>query len=203
MIIIAIRQTSPGRMTVELDDGRDIKSTLGVVTDMRLFSGRELDEDEVEELQTASKRAITRDRSVEMLSRRAYSHAEIQKKLVDKGEDEDTARYCADWLEERGLIDDESYAEAVARHYAAKGYGAGRVRVELSRRGISRELWDGAVDAMPEDTTKIDKFIASRLKDTNDRDEIRRVSQALMRRGYSWDDIRDALERRRTEIYED
>lgn len=203
MIIIAIRQTSPGRMTVELDDGRDIKSTLGVVTDMRLFSGRELDEDEVEELQTASKRAITRDRAVEMLSRRAYSHAEIQKKLIDKGEDEDTARYCADWLEERGLIDDESYAEAVARHYAAKGYGAGRVRAELSRRGISRELWDGAVDAMPEDTAKIDKFIASRLKDTNDRDEIRRVSQALMRRGYSWDDIRDALERRRTEIYED
>lgn len=203
MIIIAIRQTSPGRMTVELDDGRDIKSTLGVVTDMRLFSGRELNDDEVEELQTASKRAITRDRAIEMLSRRAYSHAEIQKKLIDKGEDEDTARYCADWLVERGLIDDESYAEAVARHYAAKGYGAGRVRAELNRRGISRELWDSAVDAMPEDTTKIDKFIASRLKDTNDRDEIRRVSQALMRRGYSWDDIRDALERRRTEIYED
>lgn len=203
MIIIAIRQTSPGRMTVELDDGRDIKSTLGVVTDMRLFSGRELNDDEVEELQTASKRAITRDRAIEMLSRRAYSHAEIQKKLIDKGEDEDTASYCADWLVERGLIDDESYAEAVARHYAAKGYGAGRVRAELNRRGISRELWDSAVDAMPEDTTKIDKFIASRLKDTNDRDEIRRVSQALMRRGYSWDDIRDALERRRTEIYED
>lgn len=203
MTIIAIRQTSPGRMTVELDDGRDIKSTLGVVTDMRLFSGRELDEDEVEALETASRRAITRERAVEMLSRRQYSHTELQKKLIDKGEDEDTARYCADWLEEHGLINDESYAEAVARHYAAKGYGAGRVRAELSRRGISRELWDGAVDAMPEDTSKIDRFIASRLSDTNDRDEVRRVSQALMRRGYSWDDIRDALERRRTEIYED
>lgn len=203
MIIIAIRQTSPGRMTVELDDGRDIKSTLGVVTDMRLFSGRELDEDEVEALEAASRRAITRERAVEMLSRRQYSHAELQKKLIDKGEDEDTARYCADWLEEHGLINDESYAEAVARHYAAKGYGAGRVRAELSRRGISRELWDGAVDAMPEDTSKIDRFIASRLSDTNDRDEVRRVSQALMRRGYSWGDIRDALERRRTEIYED
>lgn len=190
-------------MTVELDDGRDIKSTLGVVTDMRLFSGRELDEAELDELETASRRTITRERAVELLSRRQYSHAEIQKKLIDKGEDEDTARYCADWLEEHGLINDESYAEAVARHYAAKGYGAGRVRAELSRRGISRELWDGAVDAMPEDTSKIDRFIASRLSDTNDRDEVRRVSQALMRRGYSWDDIRDALERRRTEIYED
>ena len=79
------------------------------------------------------------------------------------------------------------------------------MRAELSRRGIERELWDGAIGAMPENEDKIDKFIASRLHDPEDRDEVRKLSNALYRRGYSWDEIRRALERHRAEaeIYED
>lgn len=205
MLISDIRQTSPGRLTVRLEDGTEIKTTLGVVTDLRLYSGRELDESAVEELKTASVRALARERAIEMLSRRAMSRAEMRRKLIEKGEDEDTAEHVTAWLCDHALIDDESCAAAVARHYAAKGYGAGRVRAELSRRGIERELWDGAIGAMPENEDKIDKFIASRLHDPEDRDEVRKLSNALYRRGYSWDEIRRALERHRAEaeIYED
>jgi regulatory protein len=203
MLISDIRQTSPGRMTVGLDNGSEIKTTLGVVTDLRLFSGRELDEEELETLKTASVRALARERAIEMLSRRSMSRAEMVKKLIEKGEDEDTAEYCADWLVEHSLIDDESYAAAVARHYAAKGYGAGRVRAELGRRGISRELWENALSSMPENDDKIDRFISARLTDPDDRDAVRKISQALFRRGYSWDEIRSALERHRAEIQED
>ncbi len=203
MLISDIRQTSPGRMTVGLDNGSEIKTTLGVVTDLRLFSGRELDEEELEALKTASVRALARERAIEMLSRRSMSRAEMVKKLIEKGEDEDTAEYCADWLVEHSLIDDESYAAAVARHYAAKGYGAGRVRAELGRRGISRELWEDALASMPENDDKIDRFISARLTDPDDRDAVRKISQALFRRGYSWDEIRSALERHRAEIQED
>lgn len=197
MQITDIHQTSPGRLTVTLAGGDEIKSTLGVVTDMRLYSGREMDPAAVSELKSASLRALARERALEYLSRRPMSCAELKKKLIEKGEDEDVAEYCVGWLSEHGLIDDESYAAAVARHYAAKGYGPGRVRTELSRRGIARELWDGALDAMPENVDKLDRFISSRLYDPDDRDEVRRVSQALFRRGYSWDEIRRALERHR------
>lgn len=197
MQITDIHQTSPGRLTVTLAGGDEIKSTLGVVTDMRLYSGREMDPAAVSELKSASLRALARERALEYLSRRPMSCAELKKKLIEKGEDEDVAEYCVGWLSEHGLIDDESYAAAIARHYAAKGYGPGRVRTELSRRGIARELWDGALDAMPENVDKLDRFISSRLHDPDDRDEVRRVSQALFRRGYSWDEIRRALERHR------
>lgn len=197
MQITDIHQTSPGRLTVTLAGGDEIKSTLGVVTDMRLYSGREMDPAAVSELKSASLRALARERALEYLSRRPMSCAELKKKLIEKGEDEDVAEYCVGWLSEHGLIDDESYAAAVARHYAAKGYGPGRVRTELSRRGIARELWDGVLDAMPENVDKLDRFISSRLHDPDDRDEVRRVSQALFRRGYSWDEIRRALERHR------
>ena len=51
MLITAIKQTSPGQLTVTLEDEREIKTTLGVVTELRLFSGRELDEGALEELE--------------------------------------------------------------------------------------------------------------------------------------------------------
>lgn len=203
MLITAIRQTSHGRMTIALDDGSEIKSTLGVVTDLRLYSGRELDAQDIEQLKQASERALTLEKALEMLSRRAMSRAELVKKLADKGVDEDTVEYCGTWLVEHSLIDEESYAAAVARHYAGKGYGAGRVRAELSRRGIARDLWDDALDAMQQNDDKIDKFISSRLHNPEDRDEVRKLSQALFRRGFSWDEIREALERHRADIYED
>ena len=48
---------------------------------------------------------------------------------------------------------------------------------------------------MPVNESKIDKFISARLKDPEDREQVRKVSAALFRRGHSWEEIRAALER--------
>ena len=168
-----------------------------MITDLRLYSGRELDEEELKALRAASASALARNRAMELLSRRPMSEKELVDKLIRKGEDQETAADCA-----RCFLDDESYAAAVARHYAAKGYGPGRVRAELSRRGVDRELWDDTIQAMPENTDKLDRFIAARLTDPEDRDQIRKVSAALCRRGYSWEEIRSALRRFNAETEE-
>ena len=203
MIITALRRASADRVTVELEDGSEIKSSLGVVTDWRLFSGKTLDEEELALLRRDSSRSLARDRALELISRRQMSQKEVRDKLTQKGVDEDAADYSVSWLSDHGFLNDESYAAAVARHYAARGYGAGRVRSELSRRGVSRELWDEAVENMPESDSKLDRLLAARLKDPTDRDQIRKVSAALYRRGYSWEEIRTALRRYTDEIIED
>ena len=136
MIISSIKRNSPGGLSVILEDGEEIKTTLGVVTDLRLFSGRDLDEAALEDLRLASRRALARDRALAIVSQRQMSRRELGAKLRDKGVDEETAAWCVDWITEHGFIDEEAYAAAIARHYAAKGYGEGRVRQELMRRGI-------------------------------------------------------------------
>ncbi len=203
MIISSIKRNSPGGLSVILEDGEEIKTTLGVVTDLRLFSGRDLDEAALEDLRLASRRALARDRALAIVSQRQMSRRELGGKLRDKGVDEETAAWCVDWITEHGFIDEESYAAAIARHYAAKGYGEGRVRQELMRRGIPRELFDDAFAAMPEGDEKLDRFIAARLRDPDDRDEVRKLSAALYRRGYSGEEIREALRRHKAELYED
>ena len=203
MIITALRQTSTDRVTVGLEDGNEIRSSLGVVTDLRLFTGKDLDEEELAALRRDSSRSLARDKALELISRRLMSRREIREKLLQKGADEDAAEYSADWLQEHGFLNDESYAAAVARHYAAKGYGAGRVRSELSRRGVDRELWEEAVEQMPAAEEKLHKFIAARLKDPHDREQLRKIGAALFRRGYSWEEIRTALRRYSDEFLEE
>ena len=203
MVVTALRQSSPGRFLVEFDGGAALRSTLEAVTDARLYVGMELDEEAFEELKRSSSKALDRQKALEMLSRRPYSRRELKDKLLRRGTDEQSVDECISWLDEHGFLDDGEYAGAVARHYSAKGYGAGRVKTELRRRGIERELADETLAELPENTDKIDAYIARRLSDPKDRDSVRKIGAALFRRGYSWEEIRAALRRFDTETEED
>ena len=203
MVVTAIKQSSPGRFVVEFDGGETLRSTLEAVTDARLYVGMELDEEAFEALKRSTSKALDRQKALEMLSRRPYSRRELKDKLLRRGTDEQSVEDCIAWLDEHGFLDDGEYAGAVARHYTAKGYGAGRVKSELRRRGIERELADETLEALPENTEKIDAYIARRLNDPKDRDSVRKIGAALFRRGDSWEEIRAALRRFDTETEED
>ena len=72
----------------------------------------------------------------------------------------------------------------------------GRVRQELQKRGISRELWDDALSQLPPQGNAIDDFLRRRFRGAKpDQKELKRATDALLRRGHSWSDIRSALER--------
>ena len=145
-----------------------------------------------------------KERALALLDKRDYSRAELLKKLLEKGEDEAEATAAVDRLAELGFVDDARYAPIVVRHYAAKGYGARRVRQELARRGIPRELWDEAMAQMPAQDDTIDRLLRSRLRGVEaDRAALKRASDFLLRKGYGWDEIQSALARYHANIEED
>ena len=129
--------------------------------------------------------------------KRPHSEKEVRDKLREKGvspEDIETViALCIDYR----FIDDAEYAGMIVRHYAAGGYGPGRIRTELNRRGIPKELWDEAMEEFPEGTETVDRLLAARLRgrDASDRKERDKAANALFRKGYSWDSIRAALAR--------
>ena len=142
-----------------------------------------------------------KERALAMLDRRDYSRAELLKKLVEKGEDEMEAAAAVERLAELGFVDDARYAPIIVRHYAAKGYGPQRVRQELQRRGIPKELWDEAMELMPEQDDTIDRLLRSRLKsEFPDRAELKKAQDFLLRKGYGWEEIKSAIDRYNSEI---
>lgn len=195
MILCSLKQKSPERVTLILENGEELPSTLGVVTELRLFAGKDLDEEDLKLLRDKTALAKARDHALLLLSQRMHSQKELRDKLIRKGETAEAAEAAIDWLADHGYLDDESFAKSVVRHYSQKGYGAQRIRSELSRRGISREHWDGALEELAEPDGQIDIFLQKRLKDRNDRKEVQKLSAALLRRGYSWEEIRAAFQR--------
>lgn len=193
MKLVEIKQTSPERFTLIFDDGSQIKSSLGVITERFLHSGMELSDSAYGELCSASSLSLAKARALRIINTRPMSRKEMYDRLKDKGETPENAELCADWLCDMGLINDRSYAGSVVRHYAAKGYGAARIKQELRRHGLSRELWAEALEELPEQDTYIDRFLRSRLSDPENRAQVKKVSDALFRRGYSWEQIKHAL----------
>ena len=202
MIIASIRQTAHERVIVTLEDGSEVVSTPGAVSELMLYSGKPITEEDLIRLKALTIRSLALEKAIDVLSRRRMSAKELRRKLTEKGMDAETAEYCVSRLQSLGYIDDEAYAAAVVRHYSGKGYGQSRIRAELAHRGVDRDYWETALEEMPENTEKIDRFIETHLTDPDDRDQVRKVSAALYRRGYSWDEIRAAIRRYSSEFEE-
>ena len=135
-------------------------------------------------------------RALRLLEKRDYSEAELAAKLVEKGDDPDSARAAAARMAELGFVNDENYAGMVVRHYAAKGYGRARIREELRRRRVPRELWDAALLELPEQTDTVERLLAAKLRGrAPEGDDLRRACAALIRRGFSWEEVSSAAKR--------
>ena len=145
-------------------------------------------------IQGDSEQSRSRARAIRILGSRQLSSREIEKRLVNKGEAEDTAQKTVQWLESIGAVNDAEYAEAVVRHYSLKGYGLARIRDELYKRGIPRDLWDEAISCIEDADAEnaATEFIWKKLKGGTDKNDMLRVTNALCKRGYSYDEARTA-----------
>jgi len=193
-------QRKQGRVLVQLEDDSILRLSQEELLRFGLFEGMELDP---ESLACELAAVRTKSTAVGMIGRRALSKKELEQRLTKKGASEENAREAADWLEEIGAVDDAAYAAMVVRHYGGKGYGPARVREELHRKGVPRELWDEALQEMPPSADVLDRLIQKKCSgDLSDPKELKRVSDGLLRRGFGWGEVKAAL-RRYAEIGED
>ena len=198
---MVIRELKPsqrveGRWLAVLEDGSILRLGEGEVIGFSLYAGKELTEEQAQSLLDCARRSALKEKALNLLSRKPQSRRELERKLKEwEAGEEETAAICGR-MEELGYLNDESYAALVVRHYGAKGYGEKKLRDELYRRGVPRDLWDAALEQADNPADAIDAFVAKKLAGKSpDRKELEKVSAALLRRGYSWSDIRDALSR--------
>ena len=190
-----------GRVLVFLEDGACLKITEQELLDFRLRSGDELDGEALERLKSAAGASSTKAAAADLIGRRAMSRRDLEKKLREKGASEADARYAAEWMEAIGAIDDGAYAAALVRHYGGMGYGPARVREKLYEKGVPRELWDDALAELPEDGGQVDAFLQSKLRGRRpDEKEKRRLTNALLRRGFPWGEVKAAWRRMGEEL---
>ena len=222
-------QHKQGRWLVWLDDASLVRVGEGDVVSLGLYAGKELSDAEGEALAAAGERSRLMERAVGLLAQRPMSRKELLDKLctpprpkrekypydkLDDGPDPallqaqrealwERAEGVADRLTELGLLNDEEYGRMVVRHYAAKGYGPRKLRDELYRRGVPRSLWEDALEEREPDGDQVLALARQKLRGAEPtRENLKKVSDYLARRGYGWDEISSALDRIREEEWE-
>ncbi len=154
-----------------------------------------IDEEELTELECSvnSRRAFLN--GMNLLSRRAHSKKELITKLSQKYPKE-AAQSAVDRLEELRLIDDKAFAELYAQElYERKKYSPNRIEQELKLKGITSEIANETVKSLDKDDfNRIILLLSSKYRNKlSDEKNIKRTINGLMRMGYSYSDIKKAL----------
>ena len=182
------------RVLVYLEGGDLLRITESELLRFGLYVGLDIGPETVVQLHKCGARSETRVRAANMVSARPLSKRELARRLVQKGAAADDADAAVEYLENIGALDDAAFAAMLVRHYSAQGFGTARLRDELYRRGVPRELWDAALAETPDIQETLARVIASKTKGKplNEK-EAKRLADTLLRRGFSWSEVRSAL----------
>ena len=165
------------------------------VEDFGLYSGKELSDEEMENLQVSAGQMSAKMRAVRIVSDSSITKRDLEQRLVHKGETEEQAKEAVRWMSDLNLLDDSRVAEQVVQRCISHGYGLQRAKQALYEKKVPKQYWDAALAGYPDQLEKVEEFLRSRLGDMDDQREVKRAIDALLRRGHSYAVIRKGLNR--------
>ncbi len=182
-----------GRYYISFEDGSSLRLYRQTMEDFALYPGMELSQEALERLQSDAGAMSAKMRAVRIVAASNVSKKDLQQRLVRKGEDPRQAQEAVAWMEDLHLVDDRETARQVVSHAIARGYGLARAKQALYEKMIPREYWEEALEDYPDQLDTILSFLRSRLGDQRDPKQVKRATDALLRRGHSYGVIRQAL----------
>lgn len=186
-----------------LDDGQQLWLHADLVAEEGLCRGDSLDAEQIAALKYKAAEHRAFEYALYLLERRGFSYRELYDKLMGaKNAQEDAVEAALERLTRIGLLDDARYAQQLARHYVeGKRYGIRRAAFEMKRHGLTQNDVDDAL-AEYDDPERISAMLlellqkkyARYLTDPDDRKSVEKVTAALVRRGFTFQQVRYALE---------
>jgi regulatory protein len=151
----------------------------------------------------ADPEAVARAIVLRQLGMAPRSRAQLEKKLRERGCDDEVAKRVLDRMTEVGLIDDEAYAEMLVRSkQASRGLARRALAHELRKHGIDDDLAEEALGEVgaAQERAKAEELVAKKLRTMHGLSpdvQARRLAGMLARKGYpgdiAWPVVRDAV----------
>ncbi|MDR2655826.1 MAG: recombination regulator RecX [Oscillospiraceae bacterium] len=203
MELTSIKKTKKGRYALFIEGEFAFSVSAEQLFSENIRAGNEYGAAELSAMLDASQELFAKEYAMKLLSARRYTKARLLEKLCPLVK-EDAARRAAGRLEELGLLDDEDYAEKLASDcYRLRNYGKARVIQALVQKGIDRESARKTAENLEPDAFAaiyglLERKYGSALLEAESKAEFfkarSRVSGALSRLGYGFDDIKKALD---------
>lgn len=159
--------------------------------------GSVVDDDRLHDLIEKSEYKRAKEKALWLLSQRDYFRKKLTEKLKAEASEDVCEKVC-ERMEEVGLLNDESYAKRLSHDLIhIKRLSTRGALYKLLEKGIDRELAEEVLSEFDTDPVEqlveiIERKYSDKLADEKLR---RRTVAALQRLGYSWSDIKAAIEK--------
>ncbi len=193
MKILSIKRGKKHLDHIILEDGTELSLDSDLCDAKKLFPGCDISDPEALTYESDYIRA--KSRALWYLSRSDHSEKALKEKLIAAGFDPEACREAVSRMAELGLVDDESYARRLAEYLSASGSSKREIAFKLSQKGIPSDI---VKDIISQDETdekeKLLHLIETKYKNRlSGEKEIEKVFAALIRKGFSYSDVRSAL----------
>jgi len=198
---IDVQARNPRRVNVFLDGAFAFALSMEVATQANLQPGVALSDQNIAGLVAEGKWQKLYDATLNFLSYRPRSEDEVRRYLSRRQTPPDLSARLIARLTESRLLDDEAFARYWVENREAFSPRSGRaLRAELRSKGVDDSTIASAIEGDDSDAAYRAAQKKARPLSTADRDTFRRkLLSFLMRRGFSYDTAREAVNRVWTE----
>lgn len=187
-----------------LDDEYQITTDIDFWAEHYFKDGTEITQEEWESLTDSIyyKKAV--DKCYDLLSRRDHSVKELKTKLL-RTVDEKNADKAIEKMLELGYLDDEKYARNLVKYLAqTRNMSKNHIKQEMFKRGIPNEIIIFVMEDYEFDNVScvVDLILTKYRNKLNNEDGNKKVIASLMRKGFSYSDIKNAFYRIENEEYD-
>lgn len=197
MHVLTFKLSSKGKVHISVDGEYKMTVDKDFPLLLKYYENNKIGDEELAELEAAvnSRRAF--NKAVDLLSRRDHSEGELVEKLKQRDIDESAALSAVEKLKDYGYLDDRRFAKGYAAELQRlKGFGKRRIIQELYRKKVSRDIIDEVLEEMEFSDEELVEIIKRKyLRYLVDEKGVKKTVNALIRRGYSYGEIKSALER--------
>jgi len=185
--ITAIRsRRGSKRREIELDGSPWCAVPLPVLNALAIASGDVVDPDDITARIAELEPTAARERAIRLLAYRDRSQSEMRARLSEDGYTQQTVDATLDWLLDTGLLDDERFAEQLARTLViGRHYGRTRSLQKLRRAGLSDDDALQALDEIAPPESERERAVTLARSLYRGGDSVDRLAARLVRRGFA------------------
>ena len=179
-----------------IDNEYKITTDIDFWAENYIKDGTEIDEDEWQELVTKINYRKAVNKCYDLLSRRDHSVKELKTKLL-RTVDENSAGLAINRMLELGYLDDEKYAEKLLEHLVNnKNMSRSFIKKEMFKRGVPADIISDIMqDAEIDNVSSVKDLILTKYRNKlSAEDGKEKVIASLMRKGFSYSDIKSAFD---------
>lgn len=199
MEITSLKKYKGTTYEVELDSERKLYLHIDIIVDFGLKTGMTVEREQLRKIIAASNFRRAYQYALYCLDYRDYSAEDLFEKLMKTYKSEAVCLAVVRKLAKAGIIDDQRYAEKLARKLVeTKKFGYHRALREMKSKGLDEDTAVEALekygDLFAENLAQlIEKKHSRYLTDSGDRKNIEKVKNALVRYGYGFDEVNRAV----------